>query len=173
MNHRLTTAIRIAKAANGILVKSRKIPSPHETEQWDNDSFDHNGVEPMLLALAMEFALKAWFVFDHNNPKVPKVHNLVKLFNKLKPETQLRLNQEFKRSVAPMYPSSFVMDYDLHSVLFQHQDAFIDWRYIYEINKSLSFERRTFDASVEMVLTEFRKLYVEVPLPVLGNRRSS
>lgn len=171
-NHRLTTAVRIAKAANGILVKCRKIPPAYDTKQWDNDAFDHNGVEPMLLALSMEFALKAWFVFDHNDPDVPKLHNLIKLFDKLKPETQHRLNHEFKRSVAPLYPDFSFVDYDLRCLLSLHQDAFIDWRYIYEVNKSLSFSSGTFDTAVEMVLTEFRKLYLEVPVPVLGNRGS-
>jgi hypothetical protein len=53
------------------------------------------GVEPMLLALAMEFALKAWFVFDYDDPKVKKTHNLLKLFKVLLPESQERLEIEF------------------------------------------------------------------------------
>jgi hypothetical protein len=55
----------------------------------------HMGVEPMLLALAMEFALKAWFVFDYDDPKVKKTHNLLKLFKALLPESQQRLEIEF------------------------------------------------------------------------------
>lgn len=169
LTHSLTTAIYIAKASNGVLAKSRRITNEDEAIKWDDGRFDHIGVEPMHLALAMELALKAWFVFDFNDPKFPKVHNLTKLFDSLKPEIQSRLNKEFKRSVLPLNPSAKFLDYDLRSLLVQHQDAFVDWRYFFERKKSLSFDSGFFDAAVEMVLTEFRTLYVEVPRPVLGN----
>lgn len=82
------------------------------------------GVESMLLALSMELALKAWFVFDFDDPEHSKSHDLDKLFGKLKSESQEKLDQEFKRSVAPYYPNCLYVDYGIRHVLFQHKDAF-------------------------------------------------
>lgn len=45
----------------------------------------------MLLALAMELALKAWFVFDFDDPKHSKSHDLSKLFGRLKSESLVAL----------------------------------------------------------------------------------
>ncbi len=45
----------------------------------DVGRFELDGVEPMLLALSMELALKAWFVFDFDDPKTPRTHDLVKV----------------------------------------------------------------------------------------------
>ena len=124
------------------------------------------GVEPMLLALSMELALKAWFVFDFDDPKTAKSHDLAKLFDKLKPESQEKLDAEFKRSVAPYHPSGFHIDYGIRHILYQHKDAFTDWRYLHE-PKSTMFERSAFEATLEMVLTEFEKRYRIVPLTPL------
>jgi hypothetical protein len=119
------------------------------------------GVEPMLLALSMELALKAWFVFDFD-PKHSKSHDLSKLFAQLKPESQKRLGEEFKRSVAPHHPKIFYLDYGIEHVLYQHKDAFVDWRYMHE-PKSTMFERGAFEATLEIVLIEFDKRYYTVP----------
>ena len=54
MSHRLTTAIRIGDAARAILNKTKRFPEP---EFEDRSKYEHVGVEPMLLALAMELAL--------------------------------------------------------------------------------------------------------------------
>lgn len=120
------------------------------------------GVEPMLFALAMELALKAWFVFDFDDPEHSKSHDLSKLFGQLKSDSQENLDQEFKRSVAPYHPNIFYVDYGIRHVLYQHKDAFVDWRYIHE-PKSTMFERGTFEATLDMVLREFDKRYYTVP----------
>lgn len=124
------------------------------------------GVESMLLALSMELALKAWFVFDFDDPEHSKSHDLDKLFGKLKSESQEKLDQEFKRSVAPYYPNCLYVDYGIRHVLFQHKDAFTDWRYMHE-PKSTTFERSSFEATVEMVLGEFEKRYRIEPITPL------
>jgi len=113
----------------------------------------------MLLALSMELALKAWWVFDYDDPKCIKSHNLVKLFDGLLPESQQKLETAFKRSVAPSHPSSFYIDYGIRDILYQHQDGFIDWRYLHEAKKSMMFDQSAFEATLEMVLREFRKRY--------------
>ena len=70
MSARLTTAIRISEAARAILLKTRSFPS---LEESDLSEHRHVGVEPKILALSMELALKAWFVFDFDKPKPGKV----------------------------------------------------------------------------------------------------
>ncbi len=112
----------------------------------------------MLLALAMELALKAWWVFDHDDPEVPRSHDLAVLFDKLKPESQERLDGEFKRSVVPHHPDFLFVDYGIRHVLYQHKDAFIDWRYLHE-TKSTSFEHGVFVETLEMVLRVFQTRY--------------
>ena len=156
MSARLTTAIRIADTARAVFRKTLSFPDQAQYEAG-RDMKDI-GVEPMLLALSMELALKAWFVFDFDNPKVPRSHDLDELFDKLKPESQEKLDAEFKRSVAPYHPSGLHIDYSIRHVLYQHKDAFVDWRYIHE-PKSTKFERGVFEATLEMVLSEFDKRY--------------
>lgn len=124
------------------------------------------GVEPMLLALSMELALKAWFVIDFDDPKHSKSHDLAKLFDALKPESKEKLDAEFKRVVAPHHPNILYVDYGIRHVLFQHKDAFTDWRYIHE-PKSTMFDYGAFNATLEMVLDEFETRYRTEPMSPL------
>lgn len=158
MNHRLSTAIRIGEAAKGILRKTQSFPDRDFGAHQDVSEREHVGVEPMLLALSMELALKAWFVFDYDDPNVIISHNLTRLFEALKPESQERLDAEFRRSVIPHHPNVFFVDYSIRHILYQHRNAFIDWRYLHEA-KSMMFERTSFEATVEMVISEFEKRY--------------
>ncbi|MVA58535.1 hypothetical protein [Agrobacterium vitis] len=162
MSHRLTTAIRICDAAKAILRKTRSFPGEAPSGHDAILHMKEMGVEPMLLALAMELALKAWFVFDFDDPKHSKSHDLSKLFGRLKSESQEKLDQEFKKSVAPYHPNIFYVDYGIEHVLYQHKDVFVDWRYMHE-PKSTMFERGAFEATLEMVLSEFDKRYYTVP----------
>lgn len=159
MSARLSTAIRIGDAAKAILRKTKRFPDQRfgEHENWSER--EHVGVEPMLLALSMELALKAWFVFDYDDPEVIKSHDLIKLFDGLLPESQRKLEVEFKRSVAPFHPSGIYIDYSIRDILYQHKDAFIDWRYLHEAKKSMMFDHSAFEATLEMVLREFSKRY--------------
>jgi hypothetical protein len=166
MSARLTTAVRIGRVARAVLRKTKTFPESDFglRENWPD--LDHIGVEPMLLALSMELALKAWFVFDYDDPEFSKTHNLAKLFDALLPESREKLDAEFKRSIAPNYPSFFIIDYGIRDLLYQHQDAFTDWRYHHEMRKkkTMRFEQGAFEATLEMVLREFEKRYVEVPV---------
>lgn len=159
MSARLTTAIRIGEASRAMLRKIRILPAPEFGRFAEPSEREHIGVEPMLLALAMELALKAWFVFDHDKSKTPKSHDLLKLFEDLKPESQERLDAEFKRSVVPYHPNFFYVDYSIRDILHQHKDAFVDWRYLHEAAKSMRFDQSAFEATLEMVLGEFEKRY--------------
>ena len=168
MSARLTTAIRIGDAARAVLRKTQRFPDQDFSEHQGWSDVEEMGVEPMLLALSMELALKAWFVFDFDNPKHSMSHDLAKLFAALKPESREKLDAEFKRSVAPYHPNFFHVDYGIGHVLFQHKNAFIDWRYMHE-PKSTMFERGVFEATLEMVLSEFEKRYRTVWVEPLGS----
>ena len=163
MSHRLTTAIRIGDAARAILNKTKRFPEP---EFEDRSKYEHVGVEPMLLALAMELALKAWIVFDYDDPKYPGSHDLIKLFERLKPESQEKLDIEFKASITPYHPNLLYIDYSIRHLLYQHKDAFVDWRYLHERKKTM-FDLGAFEATLEMVLREFEKRYRIVPVQSL------
>jgi len=158
MGARLTTAIRIADSAHAVLQRVQAFDQEDFRKKHEWDLRSQMAIDPMLLALSMELALKAWFVFDHDTTKVIRTHNLPKLFAGLKPESQDKLDFEFKQSVAPLHPNIFYFDYGIRNVLLQHADAFTDWRYVYE-PKNMRFERVVFIATLEMLLGEFRKRY--------------
>jgi len=157
MSARLTTAIKIADVAKAILQKTQSFPAQKFDELESLRNLNNIGVEPMFMALSMEMALKAWFVFDHDDPKAIKSHNLTKLYDGLKPESQQQLDAEFRRSVAPYHPNLLHTDYGFRNILFQHQDALVEWRYFYERKRSMHFEMSAFEATLEMMLKEFRK----------------
>lgn len=162
MSARLTTAIRISASAKALLHKTKSFSDRDIMDQIDLKA--HIGVEPMLLTLAMELALKAWIVFDHDDGSVIKSHNLTNLFGRLTPQSQQILDAQFKETVAPYHPSGLHIDYGIEDLLYQHQDAFVDWRYLHERKKSLNFDHGAFEATLEMVLREFDKKYRVEPL---------
>jgi hypothetical protein len=120
------------------------------------------------LALSMELALKAWFVFDYDDPRFAKSHDLIKLFERLKPESQAKLEAEFKRSVVPYHPNGLFIGYNIRHMLYQHKDAFKDWHYLHEPTTTKKFDVSAFEATLEMVLLEFQKRYLIEPVTKLG-----
>lgn len=157
----LSTGIEIHQYARSILKQALSL-SDETLQNESPQSNEHFGVKPMLLALAMEFSLKAWFVFDHRlTPE--QVHDLEKLFDNLKDSTKQRLNSEFQKTVVPLLPSVSLMSNNMSDILSHHANAFRDWRYIYERDskKALLFETSLFVATLELFLDEFEKLYVK------------
>lgn len=59
----------------------------------------------------------------------------------------------------PHHPSVFFVDYSIRDILTQHKDAFIDWQYLHEAKQTMMFDQSTIEATLEMVLHEFRKRY--------------
>ncbi len=157
MSARLTKAIRIGEYARAMQRRTLTIPDHGFGGSDKMSDGQHVGVEPMLLALSMELSLKAWWVFDHDDPHVTKIHDLAALFDSLKPESQQKLDAEFRRLIAPYYPG-FYIDYGIRDILFKHRNAFVEWRYMHE-TKSAHFEQGAFSATLEIVLTEFEKRY--------------
>ena len=85
------------RRCQGSTLEDPKLPAETSTDHDAIPSMQEIGVEPMLLALAMELALKAWFVFDFDDPKHSKSHDLYKLFGQLKSDSQEKLDREFNR----------------------------------------------------------------------------
>ena len=158
MSERLTTAVRMGVGARQILNKTRTFSDGEAARPFGLDGA-HIGVEPMLLALSMELALKAWYVFDHDKTKKRWTHDLAALFESLTEESRNKLDLTFKASVAPFHPNILYVDYGIRNVLFQHKDAFVRWRYLHERGEPMLFERSVFEATLEMVITEFEKRY--------------
>lgn len=157
----LSTSIKMVDAAAAVL---RRVEPPGILGKADGSLPHEIWIDPMLLALSMELALKGWWVFDHGKDKAPKIHNLAKLFAGLSESSRVRLDQEFKRSVAPQHPLLFDSDYGIDVVLEHHATAFTDWRYMHEAH-TLGFRTSAFTATLEMVISEFRKRYTVTRLP--------
>lgn len=157
--HGLSTGVKLEKQARSILKQTQAMKNA-EVHEFGKYHEEHLGVEPMLLALSMEFALKAWFVWDHNTLKTKRTHDLLKLFELLADTSKERLDRNFRKNVAPQHPNFFVLDYGIKDVLYQHANAFVEWRYIHEKrDHGISFNSSAFVATLEMVLDEFATLY--------------
>ncbi len=157
--HGLSTGVKLEKQARSILKQSQAIA---DDNAWGLGLAheDHIGVEPMLLALSMEFALKAWFIWDHNTLKTERSHNLLDLFELLDEASKERLDREFRENVAPHHTNFFGSDYGIRDVLYKHAKAFVQWRYLHEKREQgISFDLTTFVATLELVLNEFSTLY--------------
>lgn len=92
--HGISTGVKLEKQARSILKQSQAMAKA-DAHKFGMRHEEHAGVEPMLLALSMEFALKAWFVWDHNTLKTKRTHDLLKLFELLNATTKERLDREF------------------------------------------------------------------------------
>ena len=155
----LSTGVKLAEYARSIL-KQVSVMSEKAHDGEVEQGRVHVGVEPMLLALAMELALKAWFVWDNDRHDPIRTHNLAKLYDALSLSSQEKLNSEFLKSVAPTHPRAGWMEYEIRDILDHHANAFVEWRYLHEDRKDgMSFDFTTFSATLELILDEFGKLY--------------
>ena len=155
----LSTGVKLQQYAGSLLKAATflkdnpQTPSPGERT--------HIGIEPMLFALAMEFALKAWYVWDHNCHTPPKTHNLLKLFDALNTASKEKLEAAFQRDVAPNLLWGHIMNYELRDILDANANAFVEWRYFHEPREGgLGWESTSFALTLELMLEEFDKLYV-------------
>jgi hypothetical protein len=172
MSKRLTTGVELGEYASSILRQAQTFDRDVIWENRAPGERHHSGVEQMLLAFAMELALKAWYVFDHDKDDFKRTHNLLKLYDELKLESQDRLEKEFQQTVVPYHPNGLYIEFGIKDVLRQHADAFIDWRYLHERKKrGMSFHTSTFIATLEMVLRVFRTRYKTVKVePLMATR---
>lgn len=158
----LSTGVKLEEHSRSILKQVISIDDRPERFFAPRD-VSHIGIEPMLLALAMELALKAWYVWDHDRHDPIRSHDLLRLYEALSDKSKEKLNARYKEEVAPYQPWGKVMDYNITDLLASHKDAFIKWRYIHEPRDGVtSFDHVTFVATLELILEEFGKLYETV-----------
>jgi len=87
----------------------------------------------ILQTLAAETGLKALQQRDLGDFEA--THDLFKLFTRLGPVTQEKINEKYQEAVQSMgFPASAVSRGEfVGDVLERHRHDFVDWRYIYEL----------------------------------------
>ena len=123
---------------------------------------------PILLSLATEIALKAWWCREQNKPS-KKTHNLLELFKLLKPDTQKTLEAKMRKSsphsVWAAEPDMQSLNpnlqdmlgekmHPLHDVLCAHHDANMRWRFLYEESHNL-FETAEIDRALTAIINAY------------------
>ncbi len=111
---------------------------------------------PVLLALSMEMALKAWWAREIKDNAVPKTHDLLELFDGLPEQTRIRLENSHPALPNPDHPQLQPLRQGLRSLLASNREKFVEWRYPYEILHS-SFPIGEFKAALSSVIDEFLK----------------
>ena len=102
---------------------------------------------PVLLLFAIELALKAWQCREQNGEH-DGIHDLLRLFDKLKPETKKLLEGRMRVVEQPSLPPALEPRAQgmrpgepLRNLLFSHKDVFITWRYMHEYHDEDSTPR--------------------------------
>ena len=124
---------------------------------------------PVLLSLATEIALKAWWYQDRN--KAPThTHDLLKLFEELKPGTQDMLEARMRKvsphAVWTQKPSMENLTPDLQEmfaarmrplrdVLREHRNAHVHWRFLYEKESFAKFETAEIDRALTVIIDAY------------------
>ena len=165
--------------AAGLL--SIAIQVEHEGEDaFDTDRFYGSfQAAPILSALGIEIALKAWIYRDSKTPN--KSHNLYSLFKQLDNKTMQLLEDAWQRGrgrgthddpihdlVAPkrmlevknwrelIYPRPS----NLCEILEEYQNVFVDWRYLHELlaeNSSNTIQPILLNKVLEVLIKTYRK----------------
>ena len=113
---------------------------------------------PILLLLAIELALKTWQCKERQGKHDP-IHDLLKLFDSLKPETR-ELLEEGMRAVEP-YSMEHLFDgmrswEPLRSLLSCHKDVFIKWRYMNEYGGRV-VQTASLDRALTVIIDSYDK----------------
>ncbi len=155
----LSGAIEIAAASKALLGHVQKKCSGiflGVDEEFCGQSLTKGtmAIEPMLLALSTELALKAWIVREGGQQDIPRTHDLSKLFGLLSQSTRERLSARFNAEILPDYRSWFELDEDLEYCMTSISNAFVEWRYLHE-QEGVSFESSKIERIIELLLHEF------------------
>ena len=143
----------------------------HETESSDKGLFQGKFLAcPILLSLATEIALKAWQCSERQAPP-DRTHDLLKLFESLKQETQEMLEarmrkvsrwstnaermgmRELDRDIQDMF---LARTHPLRDVLSDHSDANIRWRFLYE-RQMETFETGEIDNALTVIIEAYNE----------------
>ncbi len=109
---------------------------------------------PVLLALAMEVALKAWWAREVKDKPVPKTHDLLKLFDGLPEQTRTRLENSHPEKLILDHLTLLPTHQGLRSLLASNRATFVDWRYPHEIFSG-SYQSEELNAALSSVIDEF------------------
>lgn len=121
---------------------------------------------PVLLAFAMELALKA-LLYRGGHTKLEKTHDLGCLYEKLSKESRDRIEEktpipyprELLEALGPgvspdCMPVSKLLEY--------HKDAFVEWRYLHEYRNNGKHRDRSFhQGALDRVLNSIISVYDE------------
>lgn len=155
MANELIIAIKMADTAEALVERVREANKGLFSEPQTPGGY---GIDPMLLALAMELALKAWITLDQGT-KTIREHNLSRLFSMLKPEQRREIENDLRTSCPWYNPSPLdPLGMDVASILNHHADAFVKWRYMHEMTHG-SFSISDMGNVLESVLRLFRARY--------------
>ena len=121
---------------------------------------------PVLLAFAMELALKA-LLYRGGHTKLERTHDLGCLYEKLSKESRDRIEEKtpipYPRELAEalgydMFPDCMPVG----KLLEYHKDAFVEWRYLYENRNNGKHRDRSFHrGALDRVLNSIISVYDE------------
>ena len=151
-----TTASALFRAAKDSF-KRTQIP---ELDAPLPDTFESDmRIGPILLPLATETALKAYYVLEHKKPP-PWTHDLLQLYNYLTPDTQHHLELQL-----PLLPET---DFDrypipptyltLRDILSNHKNDFVTFRYP-DQHGPLQFTLNDLEEATKILLTSFMTIF--------------
>lgn len=136
------------------------------SEDGGIDRFDSSSIAgPVLLALAIELALKALQWSERDGRQPDRTHDLLALFKRLKKETRERIEANMPEvpGVLPDWPRRP----GIRTALFRARTVFVDWRYPYE-HSGLMVETPALKTALKAILDAHPVRVVRGP--TLGNR---
>lgn len=148
---------RMIETAKGLQRVANELDGNETSPKSDSLLFSGEFIAiPVLMALAMEIALKAWQCRERNG-KPDKSHDLLKLFDGLEDKTQARLEARMPDVLDPYLGSMFppVMP-GLRKTLSSHSKAFERWRYVYEVRYA-NFETPRFEEALTAVIEVYEE----------------
>ena len=124
---------------------------------------------PIIMSLAIEIALKAWLIREQEKNSFPHIHDLVELFDRLKPTTketlEVRMRNLSPDSIWADQPSMINLDPDfqetlgatmdpLRKVLDAHRNAHMHFRHLYE-KEGISFDKSEMDKALTVIIDAY------------------
>ena len=137
------------KRANALRGFVEEMEARERTGEWNEGLFL---AVPILLALAVEIALKAWLRKETGAPP-GKGHDLFKLFKTLSEDTQRRISARMPAAAAPAIFLEAAPG--IETALFQNRNLFVDWRYGYE-HAGVNAETGILFTALETIIDAYR-----------------
>lgn len=104
----------------------------------------------VVLAFAVELSLKALLVKQDGHHE--HTHKLVDLYDKLSEETQNKIESEYLKALEEGGSKS---DKSLIQLLTDHQDDFVEWRYLDNVDENLDSEPNELQLAICAILNVY------------------